>query len=217
MADVTAAILHPGEMGAAVGACARAHGGRVVWASEERSPATIERARAAGLTNLGTLEAVLSASDIVLSVCPPHGAVDQARAVAAAGFRGMYVDANAISPDTTREIGRLVESGGATFVDGGIVGPPPGPEAGARLYLSGKGAERVAELFSGGPPGGDCPRRPGRSRLGAQGLLRRLDQGHHRSSRCHPRPRRARRCRCGARGRVAAVTTRCAQEVGAGE
>jgi len=151
MADVTVAILHPGEMGAAVGACARVHGGRVVWASEERSPATVERARAAGLTDLGTLKAVLSASDIVLSVCPPHGAVDLARSVAAAGFRGMYVDANAVSPDTTREIGRLVESGGATFVDGGIIGPPPGPDAGARLYLSGKGAERIAELFTGGP------------------------------------------------------------------
>ncbi len=149
MAEVTVAILHPGEMGGAVGACAHARGPRVLWASEARSAATRERAHAAGLTDMGTLRAALEASDIVLSICPPRAALDLARAVAAHGFRGVYVDANAVSPDTTRKVGRIVEAGGATFVDGGIVGPPPGRGARTRLYLSGEGAERVAALFSG--------------------------------------------------------------------
>jgi 3-hydroxyisobutyrate dehydrogenase-like beta-hydroxyacid dehydrogenase len=148
MAQPTVAILHPGEMGAAIGACARARGARVVWASEGRTPATRDRAGAAGLFDVGSLDETLGAADIVLSVCPPHGALDLARAVAARSFTGLYVDANAVSPATTREIGRTVASGGATFVDGGIIGPPPGPGAGTRLYLAGKEAARVAALFA---------------------------------------------------------------------
>jgi 3-hydroxyisobutyrate dehydrogenase-like beta-hydroxyacid dehydrogenase len=148
MVTTTVALLHPGEMGVAVGACARARGARVVWASEGRSPATRERAEAAGLEDLETLPATVAASDVVVSVCPPHGAVELARAVSGLGFRGVFVDGNAVSPDTSREIGRIVETTGATFVDGGIVGPPPGSGRGTRLYLSGKGAEGVAALFA---------------------------------------------------------------------
>lgn len=147
--SVTLALLHPGEMGAEVGACARARGARVVWASEGRGTATLARASTAGLEDAGTLESALAACDIALSVCPPHGAVDLAHAVAKHGFRGVFVDANAVSPGTTREIGRIVEAAGATFVDGGIVGPPPTAKAGARLYLSGSGADRIAALFAG--------------------------------------------------------------------
>ena len=64
---------------------------------------------------------------MVLSICPPHGALGVARSVA--GFGGIFVDANAVSPDTAREIRAVVESGGARFVDGGIIGPPPGAVA----------------------------------------------------------------------------------------
>ncbi|MBI4241314.1 MAG: phosphogluconate dehydrogenase, partial [Candidatus Rokubacteria bacterium] len=80
MDEVTVVVLHPGEMGAAVGACARARAARVWWASEARSAATRERARAAGLTDAGTLRAALEASDVALSICPPQAAVDLARA-----------------------------------------------------------------------------------------------------------------------------------------
>ena len=41
-------LLHPGEMGAAVGAVLRGRGERVVWASEGRSNETRERAEEAG-------------------------------------------------------------------------------------------------------------------------------------------------------------------------
>ncbi len=151
MTNVTVALLHPGEMGAAVGACLTKRNVRVLWSSEGRSPATEERARAAGLADRRTLAATVGECDLALAVCPPHGALDLAKAVAALGFRGLYVDANAVSPATTRQIGQIVEAGGATFVDGGVVGPPPGSRTGSgtRLYLSGKAAERVAALFAG--------------------------------------------------------------------
>jgi 3-hydroxyisobutyrate dehydrogenase-like beta-hydroxyacid dehydrogenase len=143
------AILHPGEMGAAVGACLVSRGSRVVWASQGRSVESRARAESAGLHNLQTLPRVLSEADAVLSVCVPSGALDLAQQVASIGFAGIYVDANAISPDRTRQIGALVERSGARFVDGGIIGLPPTPNRIARLYLSGPAACEIAALFEG--------------------------------------------------------------------
>lgn len=149
MSQPTICILHPGEMGATVGRCARAGGARVLWASAGRSAATAKRAAAAGLEDAVTLDAALAAADCAISVCPPHAAEDLARSVAAVGFRGIYVDANAVAPATTRRVGEIVAAGGASFVDGGIIGPPPAEAGRTRLYLSGPRAAEVAKLFAG--------------------------------------------------------------------
>jgi 3-hydroxyisobutyrate dehydrogenase-like beta-hydroxyacid dehydrogenase len=146
---MTIALLHPGEMGAAVGACLVSRGTRVVWASESRSSATRERADCAGFEDLGTLEKTLAASDAVLSICVPSGAFDLARQVAAMNFRGIYIDANAISPAHSREIGCLIEKSGARFVDGGIIGLPPTPNRITKLYMCGPDAPAIAALFAG--------------------------------------------------------------------
>src|SRR2546429_915255 len=140
---VTIGLLHPGEMGASVGRAARANGHRVLWASHGRGPDTAARAAGAGLEDAGTLHALASASDVILSVCPPHAAVDVARAVAAAGFRGLYVDGNAVAPATARGLSALVEEAGATLADGGILRPPPDTPRTTRLYLSRPAAARV--------------------------------------------------------------------------
>lgn len=147
----TLGLLHPGDMGSVVGAAARAGGTRVIWASAGRSSATLARAAADGLEDAGSLDGVAAASDIILSVCPPHAALDVGRAVAARRFAGCFVDANAVSPATAREIGAIVEKAGARFVDGGIIGHPPRRPGTTRLYLSGGAAARVAELFAAGP------------------------------------------------------------------
>jgi 3-hydroxyisobutyrate dehydrogenase-like beta-hydroxyacid dehydrogenase len=146
----TVALLHPGEMGSAIGACLARRGFRVVWASSGRSAATRSRAIAAGLEDVGSMERALGAADMALSVCPPHGSLALAREVARHAFGGVFVDANAISPETARSVGRAVEKAGASFVDGGIIGPPPVEASGrSRLYLSGGPARDVAALFAG--------------------------------------------------------------------
>jgi hypothetical protein len=126
-------LLHPGEMGAAVGAHVDAE---VIWASEGRSDET--RARAAGFRDVRVLAALVEEADAILSICPPHAALDVARACA--GFGGVYIDANAISPAHAAEIAALHPR----FVDGGIIG---GPED-RTLYLSGEGAAAAAPLFT---------------------------------------------------------------------
>lgn len=143
----TIGILHPGDMGSVVGACAVAAGARVLWASEGRSAGSRERAAAAGLEDARTVAAVVAASDVIVSVCPPHAAIEVARDVAGRRFAGLYVDANAVAPGTAREIGAIVEADGATFVDGGLIGPPPRNAGSTRLYLSGREAKRAAALF----------------------------------------------------------------------
>ena len=134
-------------MGAAIGAALRAGGRRVVWASAGRGPATRQRAADAGLEDLGELAAVCAASDVILSVVPPGEAAAVAAAIA--GFDGIYVDANAISPSTARGVSAVVSAAGAKCVDGSIIGRPPAAFGDTRLYLSGPDAEEVVALFSG--------------------------------------------------------------------
>ena len=147
----TIGLLHPGEMGATVGAAARLNEVPVVWASDGRGPQTCGRAEEAGLTDVGSLPAVIEHSHIILSVCPPHAATELARVVAEQRFSGVYVDANAVSPATSRDVRQIVEAAGARFVDGGIIGPPALKPGTTRLYLSGAESARVAACFRHGP------------------------------------------------------------------
>jgi 3-hydroxyisobutyrate dehydrogenase-like beta-hydroxyacid dehydrogenase len=139
-------VLHPGEMGAAIGGCLTQQGLTVLWASAGRGPATAARAEAAGMHDVGTAGEMSGQAGVILSVCPPHAALEVARSVG--GFRGIYVDANAVSPATSREVAKAVEAGGAEYVDGGIIGAPPRSPGDSRLYLSGPQAARIAELFA---------------------------------------------------------------------
>jgi 3-hydroxyisobutyrate dehydrogenase-like beta-hydroxyacid dehydrogenase len=163
MSKTTVGLLHPGEMGTAVGRCLAGAGHEVLWAAAGRSPATAARAGEAGLTTVPDVAEVAGRADVVLSVCPPHAALEVAREVSAAGFGGLYVDANAVSPATAREVAGIVEAVGAGFVDGGIIGTPPVAPGFIRLYLSGARAGEVLRLFAGtevdarvvdGEPGG---------------------------------------------------------------
>src|SRR6185436_14249166 len=131
MALKTVGLLHPGEMGAAVGAVLRGQGVRVVWASDGRSEETHARAEDAGLEDVGSVSRVAEA-DVVFSICPPHAALEVARSLES--FGGVYVDANAVSPATATKVAEVVDE----FVDAGIVGSPPGERG-----------EEIAELFAG--------------------------------------------------------------------
>jgi 3-hydroxyisobutyrate dehydrogenase-like beta-hydroxyacid dehydrogenase len=137
-------VVHPGAMGSVVGATLLAAGHDVLWASEGRGEETAARAAAAGLRDVGGVAALRSRAEVVLSIVPPHAAVEVAGAFS--GFDGVLVDANAVSPDTARSVEAAV---GAQFVDGGIIGPPPSRPGTTRLYLSGAEAAGIVELFEG--------------------------------------------------------------------
>jgi 3-hydroxyisobutyrate dehydrogenase-like beta-hydroxyacid dehydrogenase len=140
-------ILHPGTMGAALGAALVGAGHQVAWCSTSRSPATARRAADARLTDLQPLGQLLDACATVISICPPAEAVAIAEKVA--GYRGLFVDANAVSPETSQQIGGIVTRCGGRYVDGSVVGPPPTVPGRTRLYLSGADAHTAARLFTG--------------------------------------------------------------------
>jgi 3-hydroxyisobutyrate dehydrogenase-like beta-hydroxyacid dehydrogenase len=131
-------LLHPGEMGAAIGAMLVEHRHRVLWDSRGRSEQTARRAAAAGLTAVENFRG----ADVILSVCPPHAALEVARSLQ--DTAALVIDANAVSPATARSIGELLAD---RWVDGGIVGPPPRRDGTTRLYLSGRRATEASRLF----------------------------------------------------------------------
>jgi 3-hydroxyisobutyrate dehydrogenase-like beta-hydroxyacid dehydrogenase len=147
----TIGIVHPGEMGAAVGASLVRAGRRVLWASEGRSAETAARAARAGLVDLATVGALAAQADLVLSVCPPHAALAVAETISAgAGSRAgwSYLDANAVAPATAQTVGGIVEGHGGVYTDGGIIGPPPTQPGTTRLYLSGPHAIEASVLLA---------------------------------------------------------------------
>jgi len=123
----------------------------VLWCARGRSTATQRRALRADLQATADLRSLLGRSSVVLSICPPAAAEEVAGEVADLGYRGVYLDANAVSPATARRIAGIVSAGGATAVDGCIIGAPPTADRVVRLYLSGSPspARSIARLFAG--------------------------------------------------------------------
>jgi 3-hydroxyisobutyrate dehydrogenase-like beta-hydroxyacid dehydrogenase len=151
MGAMNIGLVHPGEMGAAIGAALVLAGQQVSWASEGRSPATAARASAAGLDDTGSLSDLVAHSEMILSVCPPHAAVEVATKVVAAADHPdgwWYVDANAVAPTTARAVADVVAQAGARYVDGGIIGPPPVRPGRTRLYLSGADAVEASQTLA---------------------------------------------------------------------
>lgn len=150
MTDYKIGILHPGQMGVSLAVSALIAGHDVYWVSENRSQGTRQRALEHKLQDAGDLSKLCQTCSILISVCPPHAAHDVAVSILNAGFRGIYVDANAISPTKSIQIGKTMSKIGVDYVDGGIIGGPAW-EPGTCLYLCGQAAHAVTNCFSNGP------------------------------------------------------------------
>lgn len=141
-------VVSPGAMGSALGRAWSAGGARVVATVTGRSVRTAELAT--GLELLPDLEAVVRASDVVVSVCPPAAAETVLTEVIAIAVtldvRPLLVDANAISPAQAERFARAASNAGLDLVDGAISGGPPVPDGATLLYLSGERAADIADL-----------------------------------------------------------------------
>lgn len=144
-------ILHPGEMGISIAASATNNGLRVYWLSENRSTKTRQRAEEHNLIEIKSMPEFCASCDILICVCPPHAAEAVASLVAESGFRGLYLDANAISPQRAIRMNRMMGEKKIHFIDGGIIGGPAWKPGETFLYLSGKDAWVIADCFKNGP------------------------------------------------------------------
>lgn len=142
------AVIAPGAMGAAIGACLAGRGLKVWTSLAGRSEASVSRARAAGLVDGD--ETDIAKADIILSVVPPSEALGLARrmseALRGAGGKPVYVDCNAVNPGTVAQVADVIADTGCPFVDGSIIGGPPRGGYSPTLFLSGPHAGRVAVL-----------------------------------------------------------------------
>ncbi len=149
MATPVVAVIAPGAMGSAVAARLVAQGAEVRTSLAGRSAASAARAREAGMRDAD--DDAIAASDLILSIIPPGEALALAErlrpALARAARKPVYVDCNAINPQTVARLAAALASAGCPFVDGGIIGPPPrSGRPGTQIYLSGPDAARVAVL-----------------------------------------------------------------------
>lgn len=146
-------VLHPGVMGAALGSALKPVAGAVIWAAAGRSVTTSKRAEVADLVGVPDVAAVARRAHVIVSICPPHAALDVAgevaRAAAGRPDRPLYVDANAVPPATMAAIAALL--GEEDVVDGVVLGPPAWERGSTVLWLSGARAAEVAALFEGSP------------------------------------------------------------------
>lgn len=152
MGKPVVAVLAQGAMGAGVAARLSAHGVRVLTCVEGRSAASAARAAQAGMEAVP--EAALAQADAFLSILPPSQALATAERLApvfaAAPAPPLYVDCNAISPETMHGIAALLGGHGLRVVDAGIIGGPPREGyAGPVIYASGVEAAGLAALLAG--------------------------------------------------------------------
>lgn len=145
------ALVNPGAMGASVGRTATLAGHQVLWLGRGRSEATRQRAEQAGLVAVDSAADLYGPAELLLSICPPAEADEVAERAITAGFKGLYCEANAISPERMRRLAKRLSAAGIQCVDGGIIGGPVSDTSGTCLYLSGAKAGRVAACFAGSP------------------------------------------------------------------
>ena len=134
-------LIGAGEMGSGVGGWLVAHGADVRTTLAGRTPASAERVKRAGITVVDDLAAVARCG-LVLSIVPPDKAVSVAQgfvaAYAAQPVPAVYVDCNAVAPETVTKIADVITAKGLRFVDAGIVGGAPREGySGPHIYASG--------------------------------------------------------------------------------
>ena len=150
MAFGTIAIMSPGSMGSAVGQFLGHYGYQVITCLAGRSDYTKKLAQRAKMRDAGSLDALVSEADLVLSILDPGKAVTVAGEIAEAmqntNDRPVYADCNATSPATAGELQGIIEGAGAKFVDVGIIGGAPGPGRIPMFCTSGPNAALIDEL-----------------------------------------------------------------------
>ena len=150
MAIKTIAIMSPGDMGSGIGKALVQEGYQVLTCLEGRSPLTNELAQKSGFQDTPDIATLLSQTDCLISIVPPESVLSVTQEVAgqiqSAKPGLIYLDCNAIAPQTAQQVSEIIGGAGVRFVDGGIIGSPPERRGLTRIYISGPDRSEVLEL-----------------------------------------------------------------------
>ena len=110
-----------------------------VTSKENRSPKTIDNIEMSDVEVLDTFKEVACRSDVLISATSPKNALANAKDYGKYA-KGIYLDLNNISPDTTSKINESVDN----LVDGAIIGKIDSDNP--IIYISGKSASKLQFL-----------------------------------------------------------------------
>ncbi len=150
----TIVVIAAGEMGAGIGKRLSERGARVLTSLKGRGGGSAARAKDAGMTDIADDNELVVNADFVLSIVPPGQALALAERLkgplAQAKRNPVYVDCNAVAPETAREIAQALAGLPVRFADGGIIGGPPQGTYSPALYVSGDAAQAATKLSNYG-------------------------------------------------------------------
>ena len=148
----TIGVMSMGDMGSGVAGVLKQNGFNVITSLENRSKDSIIRARENKITDIGSLRNLVEKSDIILSILVPSHALSFAQDVASimtnSNLKKIFVDCNAISPQTSESINYIIQESNGSFIDGGIIGGSPRSGEKPRIYISGEHANVLEQLNS---------------------------------------------------------------------
>ena len=154
MENLTIGIMSPGDMGHSVASVLYESGCRVVTVLNGRSELSKTRAKRSNMEDLEDLRELVSVSDFIFSIMPPNKAQEFGKEIAEvidnSGKSPVFVDCNAISPDTTLSVAEAIKNSGAIFLNVGIIGPPPGRGPVTKFYASGEGVNSLKFINQNG-------------------------------------------------------------------
>src|SRR4051812_1482893 len=143
-------ITSIGDMGGQVAARLKACGYEILTSLEGRSKRTVALSQKAGAKDCGSIEKLVAACDVIISVLDPAHAVTKAREVAAGikatGKKIMFVNGNAVAPRTAQEIDGIIRAAGGYCVDGSILRVTSKGKSELRLYVSGPEASVLTQI-----------------------------------------------------------------------
>lgn len=150
MSIESVAILSPGDMGHAIGQLLRENELRVLTCLTGRSDRTKQLSEKAGIIDVPNLNDLVEQSDVIMSVtvseAVPGLCHEIADAVKATGTDLLFAECNAIAPSLSAEMKKVLDAGGARYVDASIIGGPPKNGNSPRLYVSGDNATEFEQL-----------------------------------------------------------------------
>ena len=150
MSIESVAILSPGDMGHAIGQLLRENELKVFTCLAGRSDRTRELSEKAGIIDMPNLNVLVEQSDVVMSItvseAVPGLCHEIADAVKATGTDLLFAECNAIAPSLSAEMQKVLNEGGARYVDASIIGGPPRNGNSPRLYVSGDNATEFEQL-----------------------------------------------------------------------
>ena len=148
----TIGVMSMGDMGSGVASVLKQNGFNVITSLENRSNDSVIRAKENKITDIGSLRNLVEKSDVILSILVPSYALNFAEEVSSiltdSKSKKIFVDCNAISPNTSETISNIIVESNGVFIDGGIIGGSPRSGEKPRIYISGEYANLIQDLSS---------------------------------------------------------------------